>query len=113
VPNPPDSHAVAATASAGLSNTWSGAVGEDGAAMVNLPLAHGKAAVRMVAYGSQSGGYIDDPSRGLKNINRSSSYGQRLAVRLDDLGGWRLDLGMVFQNLYSADGQYTLLGTPS
>jgi outer membrane receptor protein involved in Fe transport len=112
VPNAPDSHAAAATASAGISNTWSGAVGEDGAAMVNLPLAHGKAAVRMVAYGSQSGGYIDDPSRGLKNINGSSSYGQRLSVRLDDLGGWRLDLGMVFQNLYSADGQYTLLGMP-
>jgi hypothetical protein len=80
--------------------------------MVNLPLARGKAAVRMVAYASQSGGYIDDPSRGLKNINRSSSYGQRLSVRLDDLGGWQVDLGMVFQNLYSADGQYTLLGTP-
>jgi hypothetical protein len=86
--------------------------GEDGATMVNLPLARGKAAVRMVAYASQSGGYIDDPSRGLKNINRSSSYGQRLSVRLDDLGGWQVDLGMVFQNLYSADGQYTLLGTP-
>lgn len=112
VPNAPDSHAAAATASAGLSTTWSGAVGEDGATMVNLPLARGKAAVRMVAYASQSGGYIDDPSRGLKNINRSSSYGQRLSVRLDDLGGWQVDLGMVFQNLYSADGQYTLLGTP-
>ena len=113
VPNAPDSHAFAATASAGLSSTWSGAVGEDGAAMVNLPLAHGRAAVRMVAYAAQAGGYIDDPSRGLKNINRSSSYGQRLSVRLDDVGGWRLDLGMVFQNLYSADGQYTLLGTPA
>jgi hypothetical protein len=79
--------------------------------MVNVPLAHDKVAVRMVAYGSRQGGYIDDPSRGLHNINTNDSYGQRLSLRLDDLGGWQLDLGMVFQNLYSADGQYTLMNT--
>jgi outer membrane receptor protein involved in Fe transport len=113
VPNPPDSHALSATASAGVSGTQSGGPGADIAAMVNVPLAHDKVAVRMVAYGSRQGGYIDDPSRGLHNINTNDSYGQRLSLRLDDLGGWQLDLGMVFQNLYSADGQYTLMNTPA
>jgi iron complex outermembrane recepter protein len=113
MPNPPDSHQVSATASAGLSATQDGGPGQDMAAMVNLPLAHDRIAVRMVAYGSRQGGYIDDPSRGLRDINSSSSYGQRLSLRFEDLGGWQVDLGMVFQNLYSADGQYTLLGTPA
>lgn len=111
VPHAPDTHRLEGTASAGLSATWHGAPGEDGAAMVNLPIAHGAAAVRFVVYASRQGGYIDDSLRHLSNINTNTSYGQRLSARIEDVAGWQFDLGFVWQNLYSADGQYTLLGT--
>jgi outer membrane receptor protein involved in Fe transport len=113
VPNAPDANRFAATLSAGGEGTWDGGPGQDGAAMVNVPLIKGKFAVRLVAYGSRQDGYIDDPSRHLTNINASSSYGQRLSFRVSDVDGWQIDFGQVSQNLYSADGQYTLLNTPA
>jgi iron complex outermembrane recepter protein len=108
VPNEPDAREFAATASGGSSSTRSGGISGDGAAMFNVPLVDGLIAFRLVAYGTREAGYIDDPSRGLQDINSSASYGQRLTFRVQDLGGWSVDLGVVLQNISSADGQYAL-----
>src|SRR3546814_15795733 len=89
----PDSGAVQASGALGVSTTRSGGLGGDAAAMVNLPIVEGRAAVRLVAYGSREAGYIDDPQRNISNINRSRVVGQRLSVRIDDLAGWTIDIG--------------------
>ena len=110
VPNDPDTHEVSATASSGVSSTESGGIGGDGGVMLNLPLIEGHVAVRLVASGVRDAGYIDDPSRGLTDINGTASYGERLTLRVEDLAGWTLDFGEVLQNLSSADEQYALRG---
>lgn len=110
VPNDPDTHEASATASSGVSATEFGGVGGDGGVMLNLPVIEGHVAVRLVASGARDAGYIDDILRGLTDINSTASYGERLALRVEDLSGWTLDLGAVLQNLSSADEQYALRG---
>jgi outer membrane receptor protein involved in Fe transport len=112
IPNAPDSAAFSATASSGVSSTRYGGIGGDIAAMINVPLLKGRAALRYVGYATREAGYIDDPSRNLRDINSSRVTGQRLALRLDDLGGWLIDIGAVTQDIGSDDGQYTLRGDP-
>jgi iron complex outermembrane receptor protein len=112
VPNLPDSSETYATASIGASATRFGGTGGDAAAMLNLPLAKGRMALRLVVYGTREPGYIDDPSRNLRDINDSLSFGQRLTFRVEDLAGWTIDLGSVVQNIKTDDGQYTLRGDP-
>lgn len=110
IPNAPDPAGFAATFSAGASAVRHGGNGSDVAAMVNLPIGNG--AVRGVGYWHDEPGYIDDPGRKLTDINRTKSFGGRLAVRLDDVAGWRVEIGGAFQDIGSRDGQYTLRGQP-
>lgn len=111
VPNAPDAAGFAASLAAGGSATRHGGEGGDLAGMVNLPVAPG-VAVRGVGFWRSEAGYIDDPGRGLNDINRTTSFGGRLALRVDDLAGWTIDAGGAAQNIESRDGQYTLRGTP-
>ena len=112
VPNTPDSTAAYASASAGLSATRFGGIGGDAAAMANLPILKGQAAVRLVVHGGRDAGYIDDPSRGLRDINSGRNFGQRLLVRIDDIAGWTIDLGGVHHRVETDDGQYLIRGQP-
>ena len=112
VPNMPDPTGFAASASAGIGTTQDGGTSTDAAAMVNLPIAGDRLALRAVGYRTVDAGYIDDPSRGLHNINRSLSYGGRLGLRYTPGNDWTFDLGGVLQNIASRDGQYTLRGAP-
>lgn len=112
VPNDPDGASTFATASGGLGITRHGGISRDLAAMVNLPVRGDRVAVRTVLYASREAGYIDDPSRNLEDINRTLSYGMRMTWRLSDLSGWTVDIGGVFQNIASDDGQYVLRGDP-
>ncbi|MCI4589461.1 TonB-dependent receptor [Sphingobium sp. BYY-5] len=110
VPNAPDIDNASATASAGISSTRFGGVGGDGAAMINLPVIDGRIAVRFVTFVTHEAGYIDDPSRGLRNINSTTSYGQRMTWRFEDILGLTVDLGIATHNTATGDGQYTLRG---
>lgn len=112
IPNAPDGDATYATMSGGVSSTRFGGIGWDAAAMVNLPVIGDRITVRFVTYGAREAGYIDDPARKLHDINTTRSYGQRMTVRIADLAGWTVDIGGVFQNIASRDGQYTLRGDP-
>jgi outer membrane receptor protein involved in Fe transport len=106
VPTPPNlSHASAEIAGGGAL-TAHGAPSGDASAIVNLPLDRDRLALRVVAYGGIDGGYIDNPSRGLKNINRTTIEGLRATLRYRPAPDWTIDLGGVVQGINSRDGQY-------
>lgn len=50
-------------------------------AMINLPVAPDRLAVRLVGYGSRRPGYVDNLVLGREDVNAVSVYGGRLAVR--------------------------------
>lgn len=111
VPNPPDPDATYGSLSTGISATRSGGIGGDEAAMFNLPISY-RTAIRGVIYGTRDAGYIDDPTRGLRNVNKDRSAGGRFSLRREELGDWTLDVGAVVQNIDSDDSQYTVRGQP-
>lgn len=112
VPNEPDGNNTYAAASGGLGATWHGGISRDVATMINLPVSGDRVAVRAVVYGTREAGYIDDPSRGVDNINSMRSDGVRMTWRLSDLFGWTVNIGGAFQNIANRDGQYVLRGNP-
>ena len=76
-------------------------------AIVNLPLAAGRAAIRAVVYSDERGGYIDNPVLGLENVNYSRRLGGRIAGLADLPARWRLEVGFAHQSITTADSQYT------
>lgn len=111
LPNGPVLGETSGSAEAGILATQKGGIGGDAAAMLNLPLAP-DIAVRAVGYSVLNPGYIDDAGRGLRDVNRTLSYGGRLALRYDPAPGVSIEAGGVYQDLDSRDGQYAELGLP-
>lgn len=112
VPNMPDPAAWAGSFSAGRGATQDGGASSDVAVMLNAPIISGRLAIRAVGYRVIDAGYIDDPLRGQANINRTTSNGGRIDVRVDPGDDWTIDAGAIIQNIGSRDGQYTLRGQP-
>ena len=113
VPHPVDLSTVAATVSGGISATRSGAPGGDVAGMINLPIRSGVVGVRAVGYNVVEGGYIDDVRRALRNVNRATTTGGRLDVRVVPADGWTIDAGIVAQAVSAPDLQYAERGAGS
>ena len=105
VPNAPRLDTVEASLSAGAANTWHGAPGAESAGVLNLPIVQDQAAIRLVAYGSSEGGYIDDLQRDLDDVNRTEILGGRAALRSDIGGGWLVDVGLTGQRIRGKDAQ--------
>lgn len=103
--NAPDLMTVGGALSGGVSDTWHGKPGGDLGVVLNLPLVSDTVGVRIVGYGITEGGYIDNPLRGEKDINRSNIFGGRATLRAR-LGGWTIDLGGTFQSTDNLDSQY-------
>ncbi len=112
VPVMPDLESFSVGASLGLSTTRHGAASWDGAGLVNLPIASGQAGLRLLGYRTIDGGYIDDPGRGLSDINRTRTAGGRAELRVRPTSDWTFDLTVVLQNINSRDGQYAERGLP-
>lgn len=106
VPNDPDPRGFSLETSAGVALTQHGAPGGDVAATLNAPFGDGRHALRVTAYGVNDGGYIDNPLRGTKDVNRTRIGGGRAAVRLDAGDGWTVDLGGIYQFTALDDAQY-------
>lgn len=104
--NPVDLARAAGSVAGGVTLTRYGAPGGDLAGMINVPISRDVLALRAVAYGVHDGGYIDDPSRGLHDINRTDTIGARAALRFAPGGGWRIELSGAGQRIHAADGQY-------
>ena len=111
-PNAPESDHWSGSVGAGVSTTVHGASGGDGVLIVNAPIVTDRLALRVVAYGAIDGGYIDDPGRGLRDINRTATRGGRATLRFRPASDWTVDVGGVLQNIDSRDGQYAERGFP-
>jgi len=105
-PNPPDTRTRSGRATASLSATAHGAPSRQLQGVYNLPFAGGAAAVRLVAWSDLAGGYIDNPERGRKDVNRSRRNGLRLAALWRPAADLDLALTFVDQNIDTRDAQY-------
>jgi len=75
-----------------------GGIGYDASAAANIPLIAGELAVRMSGFYRQDPGFIDDPARGLNDINRALVYGGRLALGWTPVDGVKVSLTALMQN---------------
>ncbi|WP_298400104.1 TonB-dependent receptor [Sphingobium sp.] len=106
MPNAPNLAEFGGQMSAGLSATQHGDPGGDLSATLNLPIVSEKLALRVVGYGVQDGGYIDDVNRGKDDVNRTRTYGGRAALRFAPDENWTIDLTGVYQHIDGDDAQY-------
>ena len=106
-PVAPDLSRVKGFVSTTGATTASGDPSAGAEAMFNLPLAGDKAALRLVAYGEEDGGYIDLPRLGVQNADHTQETGVRAAFRAEPNADWSVTLGDIYQDIYSDDTQYT------
>ena len=111
VPNLPKLNKVEGSARAGFSLTDHGRNSNDLAGMFNVPIIANRVAFRVAAYRYQDGGYIDDTGRNLTDVNKGKTIGFRSSLRVDPGDNWIIDLGLVHQDIYSADSQYSEEGS--
>lgn len=106
MPNAPNLAEYGGQMSAGLSATQHGDPGGDLSATLNIPIVSEKLALRVVGYGVQDGGYIDDVNRGKDDVNRVRTWGGRAALRFAPRDDWTIDLNGVYQHIDGDDAQY-------
>ena len=97
---------------AGISSTAHGGIGYDVAAMLNVAPLPDRLGIRLVAYRSRDAGYIDDPARAAKDVNRLIDMGVRASVRLRPVEGLTIDAGAIFQESHQPDLQYAMTEGP-
>jgi len=112
VTNKPDSENFTGGLQASGANTVGGAPSYESDGYVNLPLVDGRAALRLVGYYDDQGGYLDDLSLRLSNVDSTVRTGGRAALGLALGDSWTADLSLVGQRLSSRDTQYTTLTQP-
>jgi outer membrane receptor protein involved in Fe transport len=105
-PRQPELNRFGASVLAGVSATQGGAASGEVEAMVNLPLVKDRVALRAVAYTDVQGGYIDDVSLRLSNIDRTTRAGGRVALRTLAGDGWKITAAGAFQRIRANDTQY-------
>jgi outer membrane receptor protein involved in Fe transport len=93
---------------AGGAATRHGGTGSELEAVVNLPLAPGKVAMRAVGYRERSAGYIDNPALGLSDVNASERSGGRLSLRAVLSPAWQATAVVNHQSIRNHDTQYGL-----
>lgn len=97
-------------ASAEASYTAEGGAGYGWEAMVNTPLFSDRAALRVVAYGETTAGYIDDVGQGRDDVNATSRKGFRASAKAELGADWSLTAGIVSQSISAQDSQYVQTG---
>ncbi len=102
VTNAPDPSGFSAGAETGLESIYNGNLGFDAHGMLNVPIAD-NLAVRFVGYDNYYPGFIDDPSRGLKDINTDRYDGGRVSVLYDVTETFSIRLNALYQNRTVAD----------
>lgn len=103
----PDPAALEGFAEVNGATTEHGGGSSGFAAMLNVPVAAGRGAIRAVVYEDDRGGYLDNPVLHLTNLNHGRRSGGRLAWATDLASGWRFNASIAQQSIYTAGGQYT------
>jgi outer membrane receptor protein involved in Fe transport len=96
VTNAPDPTAFAAKVETGANSVSNGGTGFDVHAMVNLPLS-ADSALRLVGYDTYYPGFIDDPSRGLTDINGTHFVGGRASFLYEPASNFSIRLSAFYQ----------------
>jgi iron complex outermembrane receptor protein len=112
VTNKPDAEKFSGALQASGATTVGGSPSFEGEGYVNLPLVEDRVALRLVAYYDYQGGYLDDLSLRLSNVDSTVRTGGRAALGLALGDSWTADLSVVGQQLHSRDTQYTTLTRP-
>ncbi len=102
VTNAPDPTHFAASGQVGGSHVSGGTGGYDAHGMINLPIT-ADLAFRLVAYDNFYPGYIDDPSRELKNINGTHEEGGRASLLFSPTSNFSIRLTAVYQEIRAAE----------
>lgn len=106
VPNAPELGITEGSVQVGGGLTQHGRPSLDANAIVNLPLLHDDAALRVTLDAARRGGYIDKPRLGLEDVNRTDVYGGRASLRIEVSPDWTVDLMGVRQSNKADDSQY-------
>jgi iron complex outermembrane receptor protein len=104
VTNRPEMDRFDARVSAGASAVQGGYAGFSVSAMVNVPIAADRAALRLVGYITDEPGWIDTGPR--RNSNRTTVTGGRAALGVQIAGDWRFDVAGLTQFITARDSQY-------
>ena len=107
IANAPDLSSASGSIQAGVSTVGqSNLTGQSLEGVFNLPLVADRLGVRAVAYTRKSAGWLDNPSLGESNTNRTLKVGGRLAVEARMGNSWTVRLTGVGQNIDTEDAQY-------
>ncbi|MEM7780702.1 MAG: TonB-dependent receptor [Pseudomonadota bacterium] len=105
-PRQPDSSVFEGEVWAAGATTSGGEESWDVGGVINAPIAE-NAAIRVVGYGGEEGGFIDDVGqRDLANINSAEFYGGRASFGWDVSPDWSVELNSFAQHTAQDDGQY-------
>ncbi|MBT0667964.1 TonB-dependent receptor [Novosphingobium profundi] len=104
----PDLTTYASAIDANLSNTHEGGWNYDASAMVNLPLATDKVALRVVGFYRHQDGYIDNTALGIDDINSLESYGGRFTLRMKPSDRWTFDVSAFVNHAETDTTSWTL-----
>jgi outer membrane receptor protein involved in Fe transport len=112
VPTPPDFAEREGRMIGSISLTQDGQPGHEFVGIANLPLAGERIALRANGYSAVEGGYIDDPLRGLVDVNRTHIWGGRatLGAKLGD--NWEATAMGAYQHIDARDAQYAERAEP-
>jgi iron complex outermembrane recepter protein len=89
-----------AKAQAGVAAVTGGDINWNGTAVVNVPLGD-RVALRTSGFYRRLGGFIDAPSRGASDVNRSDSYGGRASLLIEPSDRFSVRFSALLQNLRS------------
>lgn len=109
VTNKPDPERYSGAIQAMVATTRGGSNSYGGEGYANIPLADGRAAVRLVAYYDDKGGFLDNVSLRASNVDSTVRGGARIAFQAALGDRWTIDALAVSQHLTSNDTQYTTL----
>ncbi len=123
VTNKPDLNDFGGYLTAEMSDTHHGSGNYDANGEINLPIVTGKAAVRIVGWGLDDSGYIDqirvgsgtaNPVGLVKGVNNDAVSGGRISLRIQPIDNLTLDASYTNQSEHS-DGspRYTPPGLPA
>ncbi len=110
IANKPDLDGASAAIAGGQAWTRGGSPSREIEGFANAPLIRDRAALRLVGYYDLQGGYLDDVTLRLADVDRTTRLGGRAALRVQLSEAWQVDLSAAVQRLRSMDTQYVTAG---